>query len=97
MVKKKPRSAVPAKKTVDEIIMVKIIYATLFIVADVACSVQNASTRHSRRPFADLSGSLYSREDFYTPTQCLGPGCVYETRPNSKYCSEKCGVQLALE
>ena len=58
--------------------------------------LQNASTR-SRRPFADLSGGMYSRDDFYTPTQCLGPGCIYESRPNSKYCSEECGIQLALE
>ncbi len=60
--------------------------------------MQNAPSQRSRRPFADLlGGSVYSRDDFYKPTQCLGPGCTYEARPNSKYCSEECGVQLALE
>ncbi|MBN3319405.1 CXXC1 protein, partial [Atractosteus spatula] len=27
--------------------------------------------------------------------QCLGPGCVEASRPNSKYCSEDCGMKLA--
>ncbi|KAJ8257772.1 hypothetical protein GJAV_G00189530 [Gymnothorax javanicus] len=27
--------------------------------------------------------------------QCLGPGCVEAARPNSKYCSEDCGMKLA--
>ncbi|XP_003799728.1 CXXC-type zinc finger protein 1-like [Otolemur garnettii] len=29
--------------------------------------------------------------------QCLGPGCVYATRPGSKYCSDDCGMKLAAE
>ncbi|XP_056293206.1 CXXC-type zinc finger protein 1b isoform X2 [Pseudoliparis swirei] len=27
--------------------------------------------------------------------QCLGPSCVETTKPNSKYCSEDCGMKLA--
>ena len=30
------------------------------------------------------------------PTQCLGPGCIYASRPHSKYCSDECGIQLAI-
>ncbi|XP_019574787.2 CXXC-type zinc finger protein 1 [Rhinolophus sinicus] len=29
--------------------------------------------------------------------QCLGPGCVYPTRPGSKYCSDNCGMKLAAD
>ena len=31
-----------------------------------------------------------------TPTQCHGPGCIYASRPHSKYCSNECGIQLAI-
>lgn len=30
------------------------------------------------------------------PTQCQGPGCIYATRPHSNYCSNECGIQLAI-
>ncbi|OWF42331.1 CXXC-type zinc finger protein 1-like isoform X1 [Mizuhopecten yessoensis] len=29
------------------------------------------------------------------PRQCFGPGCIEPARPNSKYCSEECGMKLA--
>ncbi|XP_037676726.1 CXXC-type zinc finger protein 1-like [Choloepus didactylus] len=29
--------------------------------------------------------------------QCWGPGCVYPTRPGSKYCSDDCGMKLAAD
>ncbi|KAG8506585.1 CXXC-type zinc finger protein 1 [Galemys pyrenaicus] len=29
--------------------------------------------------------------------QCLGPNCVYPTRPGSKYCSDDCGMNLAAD
>ncbi|CAF1145425.1 unnamed protein product [Adineta steineri] len=27
--------------------------------------------------------------------QCYGPSCLFEARPESKYCSDKCGLELA--
>ena len=46
--------------------------------------------------FADvlLHGGSSARD--MAPVQCLGPGCVYAARPHSKYCSEECGIQLAI-
>lgn len=29
------------------------------------------------------------------PMQCYGPGCINQARPESKYCSDNCGLQLA--
>ena len=29
------------------------------------------------------------------PQQCFGPGCIEPARPNSKYCSDACGLKLA--
>ena len=29
--------------------------------------------------------------------QCLGPGCCNAARPRSRYCSEECGVALAVK
>ncbi|CAL4163111.1 unnamed protein product, partial [Meganyctiphanes norvegica] len=29
------------------------------------------------------------------PKQCFGPQCIHAARPNSKYCSEECGLNLA--
>ncbi|XP_053481674.1 CXXC-type zinc finger protein 1a [Ictalurus furcatus] len=42
--------------------------------------------RHSERTEARDSGEV---------RQCLGPGCVESARPNSKYCSDDCGMKLA--
>ncbi len=30
------------------------------------------------------------------PRHCLGPGCINAAVANSKYCSDECGIQLAL-
>uniref|UniRef100_A0A8D0A9C6 CXXC-type zinc finger protein 1 n=1 Tax=Sander lucioperca TaxID=283035 RepID=A0A8D0A9C6_SANLU len=43
-------------------------------------------TRYSER--SDLRDNTGQR-------QCLGPSCVEAARPNSKYCSEDCGMKLA--
>ncbi|KAI1301220.1 CXXC-type zinc finger protein 1 [Halotydeus destructor] len=32
---------------------------------------------------------------FDGPRQCWGPGCTEVSRPNSKYCSDECGLKLA--
>ncbi|XP_029787346.1 CXXC-type zinc finger protein 1-like, partial [Suricata suricatta] len=45
-----------------------------------------AKHKHSEEPDAKDLASL---------RQCLGPGCVYPTRPGSKYCSDDCGMKLA--
>uniref|UniRef100_A0A673HXX5 CXXC-type zinc finger protein 1 n=1 Tax=Sinocyclocheilus rhinocerous TaxID=307959 RepID=A0A673HXX5_9TELE len=42
--------------------------------------------RHSERGDGRHGGDLQ---------QCLGPNCIESTRPNSKYCSEDCGMKLA--
>uniref|UniRef100_A0ABI7W9P9 CXXC-type zinc finger protein 1 n=2 Tax=Felis catus TaxID=9685 RepID=A0ABI7W9P9_FELCA len=36
-------------------------------------------------------------KDLASLQQCLGPGCVYPTRPGSKYCSDDCGMKLAAD
>ncbi|XP_042831041.1 CXXC-type zinc finger protein 1-like isoform X2 [Panthera tigris] len=36
-------------------------------------------------------------KDLASLRQCLGPGCVYPTRPGSKYCSDDCGMKLAAD
>uniref|UniRef100_A0A7N9AQ43 CXXC-type zinc finger protein 1 n=1 Tax=Mastacembelus armatus TaxID=205130 RepID=A0A7N9AQ43_9TELE len=43
-------------------------------------------SRHSEKGDLRDSGGL---------RQCLGPSCVEAARPNSKYCSEDCGMKLA--
>ncbi|XP_067287090.1 CXXC-type zinc finger protein 1b [Pseudorasbora parva] len=42
--------------------------------------------RHSERGDSRHGGDMQ---------QCLGPNCIELTRPNSKYCSEDCGMKLA--
>lgn len=44
--------------------------------------------RHSERGDLRDSGGM---------RQCLGPNCVRGARPNSKYCSEDCGMKLAAK
>ncbi|XP_072522538.1 CXXC-type zinc finger protein 1b isoform X1 [Salminus brasiliensis] len=43
-------------------------------------------SRHSNRVDGRQTGDLH---------QCLGPNCIEAARPNSKYCSEDCGMKLA--
>uniref|UniRef100_A0A8C1ECF0 CXXC-type zinc finger protein 1 n=1 Tax=Cyprinus carpio carpio TaxID=630221 RepID=A0A8C1ECF0_CYPCA len=42
--------------------------------------------RHSERGDGRHGGDMQ---------QCLGPNCIESARPNSKYCSEDCGMKLA--
>ncbi|XP_026117039.1 CXXC-type zinc finger protein 1-like [Carassius auratus] len=43
-------------------------------------------SRHSERGEGRHGGDMQ---------QCLGPNCIESARPNSKYCSEDCGMKLA--
>lgn len=36
------------------------------------------------------------RERDDVPRQCYGPGCTNAARSGSKYCSDECGIQLAV-
>ena len=36
------------------------------------------------------------RERDDVPRQCYGPGCTNASRSGSKYCSDECGIQLAV-
>lgn len=45
-------------------------------------------TRHSDKSDGRYTGDLH---------QCLGPSCIEVARPNSKYCSEDCGMKLAAK
>ena len=49
-----------------------------------------------RRPLRDLY-DVWSANEEPVKTQCLGPGCMYAARPHSKYCSEECGIELAIK
>lgn len=51
--------------------------------------------RRGRRAFADVLLHRSSLRDT-APVQCQGPGCLFAARPHSKYCSEECGIQLAI-
>ena len=55
----------------------------------------NVGRRRSRRPLGEVFDRL-PREVPSHPQQCLGPECVNAARPHSKYCSDECGVQLAV-
>uniref|UniRef100_A0A8C3G0U6 CXXC-type zinc finger protein 1 n=1 Tax=Cyclopterus lumpus TaxID=8103 RepID=A0A8C3G0U6_CYCLU len=48
--------------------------------------------KHKDRTRTSEKGEL---RDNTGQRQCLGPSCVETTRPNSKYCSEDCGMKLA--
>lgn len=64
--------------------------------SDLEIFSQPSSGRRSRKPFSDLFGGLFLREESHKPQQCQGPGCMFAARPHSRYCSEECGVKLAM-
>ena len=58
----------------------------------------SSSGRRRRRPLSDVfEGMVREGVSLSTrPQHCLGPGCVNAARMYSKYCSEECGIQLAI-
>ena len=52
-------------------------------------SINQSTSYRRRRGRADVEVNS-------PPTQCHGPGCIYASRPHSKYCSDECGIQLAI-
>ena len=58
-----------------------------------------AETRQKKRFFDGAEDhGISKRQDSKKeePRHCLGPGCINAARRDSKYCSDECGVQLAL-
>ncbi|XP_062572423.1 CXXC-type zinc finger protein 1-like, partial [Saccostrea cucullata] len=53
---------------------------------------ENASFE-SKRKRSEIEEVRESEID--EPKQCFGPGCIEAARPNSKYCSDDCGLKLA--
>lgn len=47
-------------------------------------------------PYHRRRGRTETEVDRSPPTQCHGPGCIYASRPHSNYCSNECGIQLAI-
>lgn len=58
--------------------------------------VESAQKPHRGRKRRDEDEDSEDLEKVFPPQQCYGPGCVYESRPGSKYCSDECGSRLAL-
>ncbi|GFT76368.1 CXXC-type zinc finger protein 1 [Nephila pilipes] len=38
----------------------------------------------------------HNKKDSEALGQCFGPDCIYQARPHSKYCSDECGMKLAM-
>uniref|UniRef100_A0A182QDT8 CXXC-type zinc finger protein 1 n=1 Tax=Anopheles farauti TaxID=69004 RepID=A0A182QDT8_9DIPT len=66
----------------------------------------NSSTRKKDRAAMKAAGRNKKRKRSITPEvvrnpalegdrQCYGPGCIMTSRPQSKYCSDECGMKLA--
>uniref|UniRef100_A0A8D0A9S1 CXXC-type zinc finger protein 1 n=1 Tax=Sander lucioperca TaxID=283035 RepID=A0A8D0A9S1_SANLU len=61
-------------------------------------TLQKESRRHKQKQKHKDRTRYSERSDLRDNTgqrQCLGPSCVEAARPNSKYCSEDCGMKLA--
>ena len=50
----------------------------------------------SKRKNAELDFDVQEEEE-EAQRQCYGPGCIEHARPNSKYCSEECGMKQATK
>lgn len=63
-------------------------------------TIQKESRRHKQKQ-KHKDKTRYSEKgelrDNTGQRQCLGPSCVETTKPNSKYCSEDCGMKLAAK
>ena len=51
--------------------------------------------RHDQASSDSDSDGGWPKGDGGASKQCFGPQCVKPSRPNSKYCSEECGLKLA--
>uniref|UniRef100_A0A3Q4BAB5 CXXC-type zinc finger protein 1 n=1 Tax=Mola mola TaxID=94237 RepID=A0A3Q4BAB5_MOLML len=66
--------------------------------ARVSHLIDKESRRHKQKQKHKERTRYSEKGDFRDSTgqrQCLGPSCVVAARPNSKYCSEDCGMKLA--
>ena len=55
--------------------------------------------RRRKRLASRESSRIHSertRQTVEVPRQCYGPQCQKRARPNSKYCSHECGIQVAV-
>lgn len=59
--------------------------------------VKSRSTRHRTKKdeYRREHRSEKEKKEEVVSRQCYGPGCIYEARPGSKYCSDECGIKLA--
>lgn len=54
------------------------------------------SIEDKMRMSADYSEERDKMDELPGCRQCYGPGCTKTARVGSKYCSDECGIQLAV-
>lgn len=56
---------------------------------------RNKRRRHEPDSSDSDSDAGWLKGEAAAVRQCFGPQCVKAARPNSKYCSDECGLKLA--